>query len=633
MAAQAAGLSNPPPNNVYALVYSTRAAELFFSPASGYQTHITHNGAERGITDAQSLWLDGLDSSIEHRFELRAVPQGEAADTLNSTAAVVTLFTGDFTPPVYRVDSVNISASETASSTLAEVAANTQEPIAPSPPPLSSPSLSATIPALAAACNVTSVSELVSCVDSANNFDVINVRSNLTCSGGNCCPSGNALVHLSGVNQLVIEGNGLSLLRSDGQRQCSLVDIIGGQGITLRNWTLDDDINSQPCQVSDRCPRMVHVRNASSVALDNVTVQNGKGYTIYANQVNGFRFSNSRLINSGVLGLYVGHSNTPSTNVRIENSTFVDNQTNALALLGVVGNDSSVNQVTNNRFIRNHRLGQFQVAPQFGTGFTGGGQVYIAQASGVTFENNLISDGYCSNCFVQNRARSGVTGLELGIPREATVRTVSIKNNTISNHDGFGIHSNSNSQLSSNVVVQGNSLSNNTIGISINGGRSSNNRVSSTRWFQSFEGGNDLHSQFVVDSSCSGAAVRRQCGTQDARHGSCVAEISTTADCSQSPVRLRTNFQTVNVGDTVQAAAWVKGTEAEWCLIFTNGSNTIEERCRHLSDTFPTTVGNLLGTPALSQPVPNGANQVAAELRVTQAGVQIVIDDVKMSGF
>ena len=477
------------------------------------------------------------------------------------------------------------------------------------------------------------MSDLVNCVNFATDHDLINIRADLNCAGGNCCPAGEALMKFTGVNRLVIEGNGRRLLRSGGQRQCSLVDIVGGGDITIRNWTLDDDINVQPCQLSDRCPRMVHVRNASSIALDNVTVLNGKGYTIYANQVNGFRFVNSRLINSGVLGLYIGHSNTASTNVVVENSTFIDNQTNALALLGVVGNNDSVNRVANNRFYRNHRRGQFQVAPQFGTGFTGGGQVYIAQASGVTFENNTIRDGYCDNCFVQNRARSGVTGLELGIPGRATVSAVSIRNNAIGNNDGFGIHSNANSQLPSNVVVQNNNLTNNTVGISINGGQASNNQSSDTRWFQSFEGGNDLQSLFDVEASCPGANVRRQCGTSDARHGSCVAEISTSSDCASSPVRLRTNSQSVNAGRRVQAAAWVAGTAGDWCLVFTNGGNVIEERCESLSGSVPTSVNNLLGTPFLSAVAPSGANRVAAELRVTRSNARVVIDDIKLSGF
>jgi len=305
--------STAAPTNVHALVYSTRAAELFFTPQPGQLTFITHNGVSRGTTDARSLWLENLDPTIEHRFELRTASGGGALSQSNNASAVITLFTGDFTPPVYRVESTNTVAQPNSDEPLANAVTTLQEPEAPIAPvvePTVQPAFEP-VAAIASACNVSSLAELVNCVNSANNFDVINVQTDLSCAGGNCCPAGNALLHLTGVNQLVIEGNGRRLLRSSGQRQCSLLDIVGGSDISVRNWTLDDDLNVQPCQVSERCPRMLHVRNARSVEFDNVTIQNGKGYTIYANQVNGFRFLNSRLINSGVLGLYIGHSNTP----------------------------------------------------------------------------------------------------------------------------------------------------------------------------------------------------------------------------------------------------------------------------------------------------------------------------------
>jgi len=630
----------PSPANAHALVYSATAAELFFTPPPGTRTLITQNGAERALTDGRSFWMEGLDSTIEHRFELRSVPDGSTADPSNLPAASIVIFTGDFRPPTYRVESVNVPSSGSVGSdepaivsvqTNPSVAADITPPESISPPPQpSEPVIAAEV---ASACNVSTVSELITCVNQANNFDLINVRNDLACATGECCPSGNALMELRNVRNLTIEGNGTRFLRPSGQRQCSLIDVIGGSDINIRNWTLDDDISVEPCVLNDRCPRMIHVRNAQDVALDNVTVQNGKGYTIYVDQANGFEFTNSRLINSGVLGLYIGHSNRASTRVRVENSLFVDNQTNALALLGVTGNNPNVNIVRNNRFFRNHRLGQFPVAARFGTGLTGGGQVYLAQVSGATFENNTIRDGYCANCFVQNRARSGVTGLELGIPNQATVNNVRISNNTVEHHDGFGIRSNSSSTLASNVIVQNNVLNTNTAGLSLTGGQAANNSVSDTRWFQSFEGSNDLSSVFRVDASCPSAAVRRQCGAAEARFGSCVAELSTSSDCSNDPVRLTTQSQAVSTGQQVQASAWVSSTAGDWCLVFSNNGQFVSERCVSLGETEPTTVNNLLGTPALSAQVPSGANQFAAELRVTLGGVRVVIDDVKLSGY
>ena len=656
--AQSAQQRAPLPGDVHALVYSTTAAELFFTPAADYRTRITHNGLDRGTTDARSLWLDGLDPTISHRFELRSVlPVGDGGS--QPSFSVLTLFTGDFSPPVYRVDAENtvlelidappINAdldnsvlNDAAQSDAAFGAAAIIDEVPPADlfveidvdvEPAAVVSPPAQVSEIDSACNVNSINDLVRCANEASNYDVINVRTDLTCSNGNCCPSGNALINLRSVNQLSILGNGKRLLREDGQRRCSLLDVVGGNSITVKDWVLDDDVNTQGCQVGDNCPRMIHVRGANNVAFNNVTVQNGKGYTIYIDEVNGFQFVNSRLINSGVLGLYIGHGDRASTNVLVENSTFIDNQTNALALLGVTGSNAGVNRVVNNRFLRNHRRGQWQVAPQYGTGFTNGGQVYIAQASGVTFENNVIRDGYCDNCLVQTRARSAVTGLEIGIPGRATVSSMLINNNHIENHDGFGIHSNVNSSIPGTVQVQNNQLLTNYVGISLQGGQASGNTVKDTRWFQSFEGGNDLDAQFVVESACAGAAVRRVCGTPDARHGACVAEVTTANSCAASPVRLTTRPQSVSAGQRIQAAAWVKGTASDWCLVFSNNGNFVDEHCTSLQAATPSNVGNALGTPALSAQVPGGANQVAAQLRVSQAGVRVVIDDVKLSGY
>jgi polygalacturonase len=210
---------------------------------------------------------------------------------------------------------------------------------------------------------------------------------------------------------------------------------------------------------------MLHIRTSSDVTLNEMNILNGKSYVIYVQQVNGFSFLNSSLTNSGVLGLYVGHDSKASTNVRIQNSTFNDNQTNAVALLGVSGSSVTDNMVSNNIFRRNHWRGQWAVAARYGTGFTGGGQMYIAQASGLTVSDNLIEDGYCENCFVQQRMGSGVSGIEIAIPSRNSVTNTLITNNVVNNHDAWGIFVNQGSTLDSSVVISNNQLLNNTVGL------------------------------------------------------------------------------------------------------------------------------------------------------------------------
>jgi hypothetical protein len=174
---------------------------------------------------------------------------------------------------------------------------------------------------------------------------------------------------------------------------------------------------------------MLWMRDARNISLQHVTVRYSKGYAIYVQGTDGFSFLDSTLERSGVLGLYIGHEDDASSRVRVERSLFRDNSTNALALLGVDGRRQKT-LIADNVFERNHALGQWPVAPRYGTGLTGGGQVYLARAEGVRFENNRVVDGFCANCFWHGRLGSGVTGVELGIPGRSTVKDITISDNT-----------------------------------------------------------------------------------------------------------------------------------------------------------------------------------------------------------
>jgi len=334
---------------------------------------------------------------------------------------------------------------------------------APPPPPIGVAAVRA------GDCVVSSLSHLSDCMNAAQGIDRINVQGDLVCNGANCCPTGGALIRLHNVSGLTVLGNGFSLLRESGQRQCSLLDISSSDNILIRDWNLDDDATDAPCVVDDRCPRMLHIRTSESISLESVTISNAKGYAVYVQEVNGFSFTDSVLRNSGVLGLYVGHDEKSSTNVRIERSTFLDNQTNAVALLGVTGSSVNSNIISNNEFRRNHW--------RFGTGFTGGGQVYIAQVDGLTISNNLVADGYCENCFVQQVMGSGVSGIELARPGLNSVSNTFITNNVVQNHDAWGIFVNQGSAVDSTVVVGNNQLVRNTVGLSIGGASQYGNLV------------------------------------------------------------------------------------------------------------------------------------------------------------
>ena len=487
--------------NVGAQIYSPSAVELFWRRVASSSVKIAYNGQDMGRFDASSYYIDGLSASVNHRFDITALDiSGNMIDSY-----VLNFSTADFSGSVRAIaaDRVTlqggvdgreeVATSEPAPEPVVAAAPETQ-PVSTPAPASTSTSNPAPAPEPVAEnnslrvdsvvtrvrngdCVVRSLSDLSACVDSAQGITRINVQSDLSCSGSSCCPTGGALLRFDATNSLTIEGNGFRLLRQSGQRQCSLLDVTNSTDFTIRNWRLDDDSRVAPCVVADKCPRMVHIRNSRDVLLEQVSVSHGKSYTIYVQQVNGFGFINSRLQNSGVLGLYVGHSGKASTNVRIENSTFLDNQTNAVALLGVTGDSVATNTISNNVFKRNHWRGQWPVAPRYGSGFTGGGQVYIAEASGVTIRGNTIADGYCENCFVQQTYGSGVSGIEIAKPGQKSVRNLLITGNTIQNHDAWGIFVNQGSTVDGSVVVSNNRLLQNKVALKVSGAKVSGNTI------------------------------------------------------------------------------------------------------------------------------------------------------------
>jgi hypothetical protein len=615
------------PGNLSALVYSTSAAELFWTPADDTRTEIIRNNESLGITDARSLFQSGLSQNQDYQYTLRAV----SSNGVKSAPISITLTTANFQPPIKRVQS---------DPTIISAATD----VAPAPPPTQTPTptqtQTVTVPTVQADatpapnasnsnnCVASNVSSLLSCVRNANAYEQIDFQNSIQCTN-NCCPSGGALLKLHGVHNLQIVGHGHRLMRSSNQRQCSLLDIENASNIQIASLTLDDDQSVAGCQVNDRCPRMLHIKRSSNIAFNDTHIKHGKGYTVYVQEVNGFKFEHSSLENSGVLGMYIGHTGNASRNIQIQHSLFADNQTNGLALLGVTGSWVGENRVENNVFIRNHRRGQWSVAPQYGSGFTGGGQLYVAQANNVTVNNNTLLDGYCDNCYVQRTFRSGVTGIELGIPNKATVSNVEISNNRVINHDAKGISVNNNSAVNASVRIANNTILNNTKGLSVQNAAVSGNTVASTRSFYSFESGSAVESNV---SCSSGGSVARQCGIES-RFGNCALQLKlSAANCSGPNAEFNSAQTAVSQGQHVVATGWVNGSAGQWCLIFKDGSaNQIGSHCKSIVDSQQSNIQNFVGLPMLEATSPTGTRFVHMRVQLFSPNTQIRVDDLKLS--
>lgn len=620
------------PKEVSALIYSSSAAELFWTPATDTTLEVSRNGVSLGEVDARSLFQPGLDSNTNYTYILRAV----APDGSRSTPIVLEVSTANFRPPVKRVYPLGTDAQSDLVIPPPPEPVQANDLALEQPFDMNTPAAqeSATTPVIVQGdnnCIASDTASLRSCVRNAGSYQRIDIANNIRCDN-NCCPGGQALLSFNSLNGLEVNGHGNRVQRSNNQRQCSLLDIQNASDIRFTSLYLDDDKSVEGCQVNDNCARMVHIRNSRNIHFSQTHISHGKGYAVYVQATNGFRFENSSLHNSGVLGMYIGHGSNASSNVQVIGSRFTDNQTNGLALLGVKGQQMSDNVVADNVFLRNHRKGQWAVLPRFGTGFTGGGQLYVAEANNVTVRNNVIKDGYCDNCYVQRVARSGVSGIELGLPNKSSVANADISGNRVANLDGFGIAQNSNSALS-NVTVRDNRIINTSSGTHVSGAQTSSNRVVDTQQFQSFEASNSVGTEFTGGVQCSaGGAVQRQCG-EGSRFGQCAALLRLgSADCSGTSAELLGPSISVSAGQSVFADGWVSNPAGRWCIRFKDGSgNQLNEQCRDLSASGSSDVQSFVGLPQLEVSAPQGTR--SAQLRIThqQTGFSMLIDDLKVS--
>jgi len=306
-------------------------------------------------------------------------------------------------------------------------------------------------------CIATSVEEINACLQSGQNA-VLN--QDIAVDSSDC--NGNGVINVTGLNNVGIYGCGHRIYRTSGQAQCSLLYGNGTKGFFSDGVTWEEVPGPEVPELGTY-DHMLHFINACDVCFVNSEVAHSWGYALYTNGVDGFKFKNSIMRDAGLLGLYIGHSQNATTDFLVCNSTFTCNTTNALAILGGDGGC-----VENNFFDDNHKLGVFPVAPQFGNGFTGGGQVYLAQVNDLKFENNCIQNGFCSNCVTAGIFQNPVTGLELGIPNQGvTVTNTTIDNNKIINNTAYGTHLNSNSSLDATTQFCGNTITGNGVDIAV----------------------------------------------------------------------------------------------------------------------------------------------------------------------
>ena len=294
-------------------------------------------------------------------------------------------------------------------------------------------------------CLVNNIQQLRECL-AANENAILN--QDITVGASDC--DGNGVIDISNSDGLGIYGQGYRIFREGGQAQCSLIYGNGVSDFTIQDVLLEETPGPDvpPLSTYDN---MLYFINSTNVCLENVEVAHSWGYAIYNRGGDGFKFNNSTLRDSGILGLYIGEENNPATNATITNSTFDCNSTNAIAIRGVDGL-----LIDNNLINDNHKLGIFPIPG----GFTGGGQVFLFNGTNMVLSNNTIQNGFCQNCVNSGVIANPVVGIEIGASG-LTVTNTLIENNNILNNTSLAMRKNTNAILNLTTVIRNNTLSGN----------------------------------------------------------------------------------------------------------------------------------------------------------------------------
>lgn len=282
-------------------------------------------------------------------------------------------------------------------------------------------------------CMINDPASLKECFAHVDVYDTFALQNDISCTGSNCCtPTGAALMSFVSTTGKTIIGNGHTFTRHGGQLQCPALSIKRSSHISVSDISIDEDESVAPCNPQDNCPATAEIRGSNDVRFDKVSVYNGKAYVVYVWGVDGFTFTNSVISNAGIIGLYIGNVVwQPSSNITVSHSIFSRVRTNALVSEGVGG----TNIIDHNVFTRSHYFGLWptpNTSPSFGKP-SNGGEVGFVPADNLQFTNNIITDGYCDNCWSGDGTMWGV---EFSDYQGHIAHAISLINNIFSNITG-----------------------------------------------------------------------------------------------------------------------------------------------------------------------------------------------------
>lgn len=499
---------------------------------------------------------------------------------------------------------------------------------------------------LAVTCNIYDINSLKTCFSYIGSYDTFNFTNNVLCTDAQCCgASVSPLIMFNYISNKTINGNGYTLTRIINQKSqlCPLIRITNNSSsITISNLKISESGGMPQCGAYDGCSNTIIIEHSQGITLSSLEVVGSKSTGISVWGASNFSLANSSIVNSGVLGVYVGNEvwNAYSTGVKIQNNLLRENRVNAIAIEGVTGNSLSSNIISGNMIIGNHRFGLWPSdRPPYPTG---GGQLYIPRSNYMTVIYNTIADGFCTNCF-----GNAAMGIEIGDPGAGTyvpVKNTLITNNRVYNNTDVGIYVNRRSGTSQYVAtdaslsVRGNMISNTKSPIDAPSNILGANTIRNLRVFSGWESG-QLGSNFPTgwnlwQTCTNGSTMNKWCpGTgSEVMTGNCLMRSKTNGiSCAGGGAFARGLYTPITAGITVNLSIWSRDGASyhpKGCLLFLNSSYTeLAKHCRNVTpDGWTYNANDLIEAVA-----PAGTAFLAVELENTASNAYVDTDEIRIS--
>ena len=257
-------------------------------------------------------------------------------------------------------------------------------------------------------CGANSIESLRNCISglSSGQTDTIEINSLILCNQQSICN-----FELKNINRpITIRGaadSGAGFQRTQ-KYDYSFFDIYLSSNITIKNLSFDD--LGQVCNSNGPAPSytwqinpasnpncaeksQIAINSSSNIILDGVNLLHAQSASVSVYKVNNFVLRNSKIVDSGRLGVWIPVDESPgcvdcfSRSVHVDNNLFKDISTEAI-LFGATGTASNLATLNNNMFIHNHQRDIYK---------TGGGTLNIQRLSYAEIKGNIISKNKVEN--------------------------------------------------------------------------------------------------------------------------------------------------------------------------------------------------------------------------------------------